>query len=169
MKIIEKWLILALAQGLFIGRIPFAPGTWGSLLGLAWFAALLSMGNLWVFLGLQVISFAVSIWACGKAEHILMQHDPGSVVLDEIVAIPLCFTLPILLNGEKWLDVGHFFGQRTWWLAAVGFTLFRLFDIWKPTPIRTSQVLPGGLGITVDDLIAGVYVSVLMAIIMHIA
>lgn len=161
-------LILLLAQGLGTGRIPFAPGTWGSVLGLGWFALLLLPQNIWIFLLGQIGSFILSIWVCGKAEKILGQSDPGSVVLDEIVAIPLCFTLPILLSGNNLLGINHFFGAHTWWLGILGFALFRLFDIWKPWPIYQSQRLSGGLGVTIDDLLAGVWSSCVLSVIIYL-
>lgn len=155
--------VLFIAQGFGSGRVPFAPGTWGSLLGVAWFALLAATGRLWLFLAAAVVGIALSVWLCGRAEKILNQTDPGSVVLDEIVAIPFCF-LPWLIS--KWLAGGQvmppletFFSGRAW-LATFGvFALFRLFDIWKPWPIRQLQHLPGGWGVTVDDVLAAVYVA----------
>ena len=86
-----KGLLLWIAQGFGIGRIPIAPGTFGSLLGLVWFALLLLTGNGWCFLGGTLAGLALSVWLCGKAEKTLNQKDPGSVVLDEIAAMPVCF------------------------------------------------------------------------------
>jgi phosphatidylglycerophosphatase A len=84
-------------------------------------------------------------------------------VLDEVIAIPFCF-LPWVL--VEWTRQGHvmpsvetFFSGRAWLGTAGVFALFRLFDIWKPWPIRQLQRLPGGWGVTVDDLLASVYVA----------
>src|ERR1043165_372016 len=74
--------VLWLAQGFGIGRIPFAPGTFGSILGLGWFALLLLAGNFWIYLGGTILGLAVSVWLCGAGEKILNQKDPGSVVMD---------------------------------------------------------------------------------------
>src|ERR1700733_615119 len=82
---------LWIAQGFGIGRIPVAPGTFGSILGMAWFAALVYFRSWPVFIVGNAVAVALSVWLCGEAERILKQTDPGSVVLDEIVAIPLCF------------------------------------------------------------------------------
>lgn len=150
------------AQGLGIGRIPFAPGTFGSFLGLVWFAMLIATGNFWAYLAGCIEGVAFSIWLCDDAEKILGETDPGSVVLDEIIAIPFCF-LPWV--ASLWMDsgafpsVGYFFTGTALWqtLALVG--LFRVFDIWKPWPIRQIQRLPGGWGVTVDDLLAAAYVA----------
>lgn len=158
-----KAAVLFIAQGFGTGRIPFAPGTWGSLPGLAWFALLVATGNLWLFLAAALAGVAVSVWLCGSAEKILGKTDPGSVVLDEIAAIPFCF-LPWVIS--EWAGRGHvmppvetFFVGRAWLGTAGVFALFRLFDIWKPWPIRRLQDLPGGWGVTVDDVLAALYVA----------
>src|SRR5262245_16949886 len=82
---------LMLAQGFGAGRIPLAPGTFGSLLGLLWFFILLTGNNFWLFLAGLFIGVALAIPICGAAERVLQQHDPPSVVLDEIAAVPICF------------------------------------------------------------------------------
>ena len=82
---------LWIAQGFGIGRVPFAPGTFGSLLGMLWFGLLLMTGSLWLFIGGTVAGIAVSVWLCDVAEKALGETDPGSVVLDEITAVPVCF------------------------------------------------------------------------------
>src|SRR5215470_16396834 len=84
-------LKLWIAQGFGVGRIPVAPGTFGSLVGLLWFALLLIPANLWLFIAGAIAGFVLSVWLCGEGEKILQQKDPGSVVLDEITAIPVCF------------------------------------------------------------------------------
>ena len=93
-------LVLWVAQGFGSGWSPVMPGTFGSLVGIGWLALLLSFENLAVFIGGQVLGIVVSIWICGRAELILGKSDPGCVVLDEIIAIPLCFTLPVLIFGN---------------------------------------------------------------------
>jgi len=159
----ESWT-LWIAQGFGIGRIPFAPGTFGTLLGLVWFALLVLTGNLWLFIAGIVASVALSVWLCGKAEKILQRTDPPSVVLDEIIAMPICF-VPWVISA--WLRLGQmppvetFFSARTWWISGVLFALFRAFDILKPPPIHQSQRLPGGWGVTVDDVLAAVCVALL--------
>ncbi len=153
---------LWLAQGFGVGRIPWAPGTFGSLLGVLWFGLLLATGSLAAFMIGMLAGIAASIWLCGIAEQLLRQKDPGSVVLDEIVAMPLCFCswVGILLCKTGTLPVfDTFFSTRTWPLALGVFALFRFFDVVKPWPVRQSQSLPGGWGVTVDDLLAAVYVN----------
>lgn len=154
-------LILFVAQGFGVGRIPFAPGTFGSVVGLGWFALLLATGNIWLFALGTILGLAASVWFCGRAEKILGQTDPGSVVLDEIAAIPVCFAFIILgsyLSDGRLIDLHP--SRIDWYVRGIHFGLFRLFDIWKPWPIRASQKLPGGWGITIDDLLAAIYVNI---------
>jgi phosphatidylglycerophosphatase A len=157
-------MILFIAQGFGIGRIPFAPGTFGSLVGMLWFVLLLLTANIWVYMSGAVLGVGLSIWLCGAAERILRQKDPPSVVLDEIVALPFCF-LPWVAGA--WLrkhavpPPETFFTTHTWLATVAIFTLFRVFDIAKPWPVGQSQRLPGGWGVTVDDLLAAAYVALL--------
>jgi phosphatidylglycerophosphatase A len=157
-------VMLWLAQGFGVGRIPFAPGTFGSVLGFLWFLLLLRSGNFWLYLAGLVLGVVLSIWLCGVAEKILDRTDPGSVVLDEIVAMPLCFVAWV---ASDWFSTGHlpvaesFFSAPNWRSTLLIFLLFRFFDILKPWPVRQSQNLAGGWGVTVDDLLAAVYVSAL--------
>jgi phosphatidylglycerophosphatase A len=154
---------LWIAQGFGIGRIAVAPGTFGSILGLGWLALLLSFKSCAVFVAGSVAGIAVSVWLCGEAERILGNKDPGSVVLDEIVAIPLCFAGWVAVAG---LRRHSFPGPDYFWahgLSSIGvFALFRLFDVAKPWPVRQSQVLPGGWGITIDDVLAAIYVNIVV-------
>jgi phosphatidylglycerophosphatase A len=154
--------ILWLAQGFGVGRIPFAPGTFGSLVGLPWFALLLLTGNVWLFAGGTVIGVALAIGCCGAGENILRQKDPGSIVLDEIAAIPICFAgwIGILLTKNGALpSPGYFFSKENWLFTLGVFAAFRFFDIAKPWPVRQSQSLSGGWGVAVDDVLAAIYVS----------
>jgi phosphatidylglycerophosphatase A len=129
--------ILWLAQGFGAGRLPFAPGTWGSFVGIPFLALLLWTRSGWLALAGWVAGCGVSVYCCGRAERILGQTDPGSVVLDEIVAIPLCFASWVgmaywrtgSIPGPEWLFRRD---QSVAIVMIVG--LFRLFDIWKPWP-----------------------------------
>ena len=153
---------LWIAQGFGLGRIPVAPGTFGSLLGVGWFALLLLPGNPWL-LGFGILAgLAASVWLCGVGEQLLGQKDPGSVVLDEISAMPVCFLGWVLLRTSQSGHLpppGWFFSGRNLLLTLGVFCAFRLFDVLKPWPVRQSQSLPGGWGITVDDALAAVYVN----------
>jgi len=157
-------LVLWLARGFGVGRIPIAPGTFGSMVGVLWYALLLVPGNLWSYLSGALLGLALSVWLCGVAEKILGLTDPESVVLDEIAAMPVCF-LPWVLS--EWVrlkampPVAAFFTARTWMCTALIFVLFRVFDVLKPWPVRQSQNLPGGWGVTLDDFLAASYVALL--------
>jgi phosphatidylglycerophosphatase A len=118
-----------------------------------------------LFLAGTILGIGLSVWLCGEGEKILKQKDPGSIVLDEIVAIPVCGlwwvwlqwrTAHILPPVEKLFS--------SWTVVLFLFVFFRVFDIAKPWPIKKSQSLPGGWGVTVDDLLAAVYVNVLLAV-----
>jgi phosphatidylglycerophosphatase A len=153
---------LWIAQGFGIGRIPVAPGTFGSLLGVLWFGLLLTTGSVWLFAAGTVAGIALSVWLCGVAEKTLGQRDPGSVVLDEITAIPVSFVAWVTIRW--WLtgslpSFGYFLSSSTWLLTLGVFVAFRFFDVAKPWPIHQSQSLPGGWGVTVDDVLASVYVN----------
>jgi len=155
-------LILWLAQGFGSGRIPFAPGTFGSVVGLLWFYLLLLPRNSAVFVVGAVAGIFLSVWLCGAGEKILNQRDPGSIVLDEIIAIPMCFgswLAWVYFKTETWPAAEYFFTEKNLWMTIGVFVLFRLFDIAKPWPVKQSQNLPGGWGVTLDDVLAAVYVN----------
>ncbi|MBL59026.1 MAG: hypothetical protein CMO75_05080 [Verrucomicrobiales bacterium] len=161
------WLIILIAQGLRTGRSPVMPGTVGSLLGLPVFILLLMPGSFQFFVGSLLVLGITSVWLCGRAEMLLGKRDPGSVVFDEIIALPLCFAGWVsslyFANGSmpEWV---YFFKGTNWFLSVVVFLLFRFFDIVKPWPIGSSQSLPGGWGVTIDDLLAALYVNLFSVI-----
>ena len=131
-------LVKLLATGLGTGYVPKMPGTAGAVLGVGVWLLIQRAGTHWawgVFAGVVLLA----IWIAGVAERLFGQPDPSCVVIDEIVG------MPVALAGIT----------PVWWLVLTGFAAFRLFDIWKPFPIRQSQKLPGGWGIVVDDLLAG--------------
>lgn len=154
----RQHFILWLAQGGGLGRLHPGPGTWGTLGGVVWTALLLLPHQPWFFVVGTLAGLSASVWLCGAAEQLLQQRDPGCVVLDEIAAFPLCFTTWIWIFVRQhgtWPGAADLLGWPT--LAAFG--LFRVFDIWKPWPIRPSQELPGGWGVTVDDVLAALAAS----------
>jgi phosphatidylglycerophosphatase A len=126
------------------GHSPVAPGTAGSLVALAilWFVPF-STASLAVSFILVVLA---GVWAGDRAERLLKQKDPSVVVIDEVAGMMLSvLTLP-----------------STPMVLLSAFALFRLFDIVKPFPARQAQSLAGGLGVMVDDLIAGAYTLLLL-------
>jgi len=130
-----------LATGFFVGNIPFAPGTFGTVLGLP-LCFLLSGLDLSLAVLLSIIFVLFAIWIAHDAEIILKKKDPGCIVIDEIAGIMVTF-------------LGLPFNITT---AVAGFLIFRLFDILKPFPIRhLERKLSGGAGVVLDDVAAGIY------------
>jgi len=161
--------ILWLAQGFGIGRIPVAPGTFGTAVGFAWFALLLMAGNLGLYIVGCFVGLALSVWLCGAGEKILKAKDPGSVVADEIAAIPVCFLawVVVQLRHTGAFPLPEYFFSKSHLLPTLGvFAAFRLFDVWKPWPVRQSQSFPGGWGVTVDDALAAVYVNLVVLVVL---
>lgn len=154
-------LIVWVAKGFGSGCAPKGPGTVGSVVGIGWFALLLLCPDfLWYCVG-TLAGIPLSVWICGRAEKILNLKDPGSVVLDEIIALPICFVPLVFQHAPSLPSVGHVFTEQ--WMFVIGvFAGFRLFDIWKPWPIRQLQDLPGGWGVTIDDVLAGIYVAAIL-------
>lgn len=143
-KVLPTWLVVNVATLGPIGRKLPAPGTWGSLAGAAFAATVVPVLGFWGVVGFSVIAGYLAVGICGEAEVRLGKQDPGEVVLDEFVALPLC------LLGWPTLTVGW----PTWVVVATGFALFRFFDILKPLGISRLQALPAGWGVVVDDLAA---------------
>ena len=127
-----------------IGRKLPAPGTWGSLAGLLYFTVFFRRVSWIENIGISVVAAIVAVFFCGVAEVVLRKTDPGEVILDEFVAIPLCFL------GWRTL-VGHW---PDWAVLLAGFALFRLYDILKPFGIRQLQRVRGGTGVVIDDTAA---------------
>lgn len=160
-------VLLLMAQGLGSGRLPGAPGTWGSVVGLFWFLLLVGTGHPLVFAVGTLCLLVVAVPVCARAERLLGTPDPGSVVLDEIAAVPLCYAGWLLFD---WLSEAATPGWRDFFtgsnlaLTALGFGLFRLLDAWKPFPINRCQSLPGGWGIVADDVVAGMVTGLLVGL-----
>ena len=135
-----------LATGAYTGFVPFAPGTAGSALALLLDRGLRATGSEIVY-GLVVLVLGVGgVIASGVAEKHFSRKDPSAVVVDEVVGMLVSlYLIPVSLLG-----------------LLIGFLLFRLLDIVKPFPCRRAEKLHGGLGIMTDDLIAGVYVNLLL-------
>jgi phosphatidylglycerophosphatase A len=138
---------------------------------LLWFGLLLVPGSSWVLVLGTAAGLALSVWLCGEAERILRETDPPSVILDEITAMPVClmswsgiwfWQTGALPRPEQLVSKGN-------WTVILGvFAAFRFFDVLKPWPVRQSQALPGGWGITIDDVLAAIYVNVVVLLV-HIA
>ncbi|HEX8707561.1 MAG TPA: phosphatidylglycerophosphatase A [Pyrinomonadaceae bacterium] len=158
-----------------VGFLPLAPGTWGSVVGVALYLPLRVatvrvlellaaryaltyelVESLRVSLMLVAI-FCVSglgIWAASRSEKLLGRKDPGAVVVDEVAGQLITFLFISLST------------RLTWWVLVAGFLLFRLFDIWKPYPIRRLEALESGLGIMADDILAGIYAAATLTLLL---
>ena len=155
-----------------VGYLPIAPGTIGSLVGVALYLAVWGglygafernaargrLNLLYVFtpqlaamLLLIFIVSIVGIWAATRTEKRTQKKDPSIVVIDEVAGQMIA-----LLSGPLWI--------HAWWSILSAFILFRLFDIWKPYPIRRLEALESGLGIMADDILAGVYALIVNSI-----
>jgi len=145
-------LALWLATVLGIGRIPFAPGTFGSIPGVLLALWLHHVGLWWLELGVIMVTFAIGTWAGGVAERHFQLTDPGPVVIDEVLGMLVTVAF-IPVNGTG---------------AFVGFVVFRIFDIIKPFPARNFERLPGGLGIMADDFAAGVWGQIVMRLLVWV-
>ncbi len=160
-------LILLIAQGLGTGLSPKAPGTIGTLLGIPLLVLLLLPKSLLFFVLMMLATSIASVYFCTQAEIILEQRDPASVVIDEIIAVPTCFSgwiTTIYFSTGKMPDWSYFFSSENV-MRSVGIVLlFRIFDIAKPWPIGQSQELPNGWGVTIDDLLAAIYVNVIVGL-----
>jgi phosphatidylglycerophosphatase A len=132
-----------LALGFGAGLAPFAPGTFGSLVGLAFALAIAPLGSGWL-LAATVAAVVAGIWICGESARRLGVHDHPAIVWDEVAGMMITM-----------LAV-----PDAWWGAPLAFVLFRLFDIAKPWPIReVDHGLGGGVGIMLDDVLAGLFAA----------
>ena len=138
------------------GYAPVAPGTFGSLAG-----GLLFLGFSWLGLSLGVYAAIVAglsllgIWAAGHCETAFGNKDDGRIVIDEVAGQLVTLSPLLLLAPEK--------SFSPFWLVT-GFVVFRVFDIWKPGPARWAERnLRGGMGVVMDDVIAGFFGALVMA------
>jgi phosphatidylglycerophosphatase A len=156
-----------------VGYFPIAPGTLGSLVGIALYlplfawtyqlledravlgrlsAAHVFVPQLAIMLSVVFLITMAGIWAASQVERVLQKKDPSIVVIDEVAGQMIA-----LFSVMFWLP--------TWWNLLSAFILFRAFDIWKPYPIRRLEALESGLGIMADDVLAGVYALIANSII----
>jgi phosphatidylglycerophosphatase A len=143
-----KWSnpVHVLAFGFGAGRLPVAPGTFGTVVGIP-ALLILSQLSLWLYLLVTLFLFVFGIWLCQQTARDLGVHDHPGIVWDEIVGYLVTMTAAPV--GWVWI--------------ILGFGLFRFFDIVKPWPIRTVDTcIGGGLGIMLDDLLAGLYATFIL-------
>jgi phosphatidylglycerophosphatase A len=142
---IKEHLVLFIAEGMYSGKSPFAPGTAGTVVGVLLYLLLAGLSPA-VYLAACVLVAVIAVWTAGEAEQLLGKKDPGAVVIDEIAG----FLISMILVPPAWTFI------------AAGFFLFRFFDVVKPWPLRRLQDLHGGLGIVLDDIGAGVYTNIVL-------
>jgi phosphatidylglycerophosphatase A len=208
-------LAIALATVLGVGYLPKAPGTFGSLVGVA--TAVLSAvfflrptsvrglfslhpladavfsdtqflvpgsdihnSTLWLplvcALGLMLILAAIGVWSASRTADFSGIKDPQFVVIDEVAGQHLTLLLPLipiaLPHLTEHMDFSAYaifftLSLVNWKYLLLGFLLFRLFDIWKPFPVRQLERLPHGWGIMADDWMAGIYAAILLRVALH--
>jgi phosphatidylglycerophosphatase A len=173
----KDYLALAIAT-CGVGYLPLAPGTWGSLVGIAVYLFLRGVAMklfftvgaernfdlLQVYYGVIAFELAavvvitlIGIWAASHTEKLSGRKDPGKVVIDEVAGqFVALLPVPFILG-------------TAWWTAILAFVLFRFFDIVKPYPARKLESLEAGPGIMLDDIVAGVYAAIVVALIVTIS
>jgi phosphatidylglycerophosphatase A len=144
--------VLLIAQCAYAGRVPFAPGTAGSLVGVLLYLVLKELALPW-YGAACVLVVVIGTWAAGRAESLLGAKDHPSIVIDEVAGFL----------------VSMFLVPPTGGYIAAGFVLFRVFDIVKPWPIHRLQDLPGGTGIMADDVAAGIGTNLALQLVATLA
>ncbi|MCO5143818.1 MAG: phosphatidylglycerophosphatase A [Oligoflexia bacterium] len=130
----------AIATFFYVGKIPFAPGTFGSLAALPFSYYLWKLPSSWATI-LCVALFFIGVWAAQQVIDKTKTEDHSSIVMDEVIGIFIVTSL-----------------ATHWWDYVIAFILFRIFDIWKPWPIRwIDKRWKGGLGAMMDDVFAAAY------------
>jgi len=142
-------LALLLSTWFYAGYAPVAPGTAGSAAAVLIAVALHRYWGFgpWHFAALAVLLFYPAVQAATITAQEAKAKDPGFVVVDEVIGQWMTLAGAAALNWKSFL---------------LAFILFRLFDIWKPAPVRQLEALPGGLGINADDVMAGVYAALVL-------
>jgi phosphatidylglycerophosphatase A len=140
-------IALFIAQGAYSGRAPIAPGTAGTVVGVLLYLLMKDLGTL-AYSAVCAAVIAVGTWAAGRVDRMFGTKDNRTIVIDEIAG----YLIAMLLV------------PATWQYMTAAFFLFRAFDIIKPFPLRRLESLPGGWGVMLDDLGAGVYTNVVLQI-----
>ena len=135
-----------------VGRAPVAPGTFGSAAGVILFLLLSGLSPVLYAVTLVGVT-CLAIWAAEAYERQTGAHDDGRIVIDEVTGQLVALT-PLVLAGRS----------RSFFLVVTGFVLFRVFDVWKPGPIRwLDRNVAGGAGVVLDDVLAGGFAAALLA------
>ena len=156
----SSWVI-ASATLLGLGKVGKAPGTLGSIVGVLLVAFIYARLPLVPFIVIAVLQIFFAIGICGEAEERMQKRDPGEVILDELVAIPLCFIgLRQVMAADAWTCAVF---------TVLGFIAFRFFDILKPLGIKRIQDLHGGFGVVADDVLAALYSAIVLNALLYLA
>lgn len=143
-----------LATGAGAGYGPVAPGTWGSAVGVALYLPLSAAGTV-AYAAALALLLAAGIWAAERAERVFGKDD-GRIVIDEVVGQLLALA-PLLGDPARL--------RSPLWLVT-GFVAFRVFDVWKPGPVRWAERrFAGGMGVMLDDVVAGAFAALLLVLI----
>ncbi len=146
---VNKKIVEFFATGFFVGKLPFAPGTYGTLVAVP-IAYLLLHCSALVYMASCVVVLLFAVFVSDLHERNTGAHDMSEIVIDEIIGYLITMT---------WLPL-------TWQSFVAGFVLFRIFDIVKPPPIRQmDQRIEGGLGTVLDDVAAGLVSSIILQIV----
>jgi phosphatidylglycerophosphatase A len=167
MRTAKDYLALAVAS-CGVGYSPIAPGTCGSIVGVGFYLLLSKTATQFVgtrdtktFLpaGLMLLAIVLvtlaGVWAASRTERILQRKDPGLAVIDEVAGQMIA-----LMSSALYV--------HTWWSIISAFVLFRLFDIWKPYPLRRLENMKSGWGVMMDDVGAGIYALAVNAILIYL-
>jgi len=148
---LNEKLITFLATGFGSGLSPVAPGTVGTLAGVV--VCLLCLPMPWIMRLIIVLALlALSIYVAEQAEKFYQKKDDQRIVIDEIIGLQITM-LPVAINILN---------------LCVAFVLFRIFDIWKPFPVKNLQGLPGGWGVVIDDVAAGIYAAAALWLLIYL-
>ena len=148
---LREQAVVCLATGFWVGNIPFAPGTFGTLIGLP-LSFFLSGIELPLAMVLALLFIFFSVWISHVAEKIIRRKDPGCIVIDEIAGMVVAlFGLPFNLTT-----------------VVCGFIIFRVLDILKLFPINVlDKRISGGIGIVADDVVAGILTNLILRVIIY--
>ncbi|WP_034855261.1 phosphatidylglycerophosphatase A [Ignatzschineria larvae DSM 13226] len=140
------------ASGFGSGMSPVAPGTMGTLAAIPFWYIFATILPTWGYIGMLIITALIGIVICQKASDELGVHDHGGIVWDEFVGL--------------WLTM--LFAPVSWTAIILGFLIFRFFDVLKPWPIKVIDAqVGGGLGIMLDDILAGIFSLITLQVILH--
>ena len=155
LKTKSDWAAVAIATAGGVGFSPKAPGTAGSIVGVLIYLLIEALEFGAYYPHAIIFFFIVGIWASSRVEQ-LWGHDSQRIVIDEVVGQMITFGIA----------AGRY--QLSAFYIILGFGLFRLFDIWKPFPIRHLERLKGGLGVVADDVGAGLYALAVLTLVRYL-